>query len=68
MFEIKFIVLMKSETSVFRDITPCSPSKSTDISEKHVTSIFRAEEYAKQETSTKQAASKASHSRRQNSS
>jgi hypothetical protein len=30
--------------SIFWDITPCSPLKSTDVSEEHVTSIFRVEE------------------------
>jgi hypothetical protein len=35
--------------------------KSTNISEGHVTSIFRVEEWAKQETSMKQAASKVIH-------
>jgi hypothetical protein len=34
--------------SIFWTITMCSPLKSTDISEEHVASIFRAEEYAQQ--------------------
>jgi hypothetical protein len=29
-----------------RYITPCGPLKSTDVSDKYVTYIFRAEEYA----------------------
>jgi hypothetical protein len=45
------------KSSVFWVIAPCSPSKSTNVSEEHVASIFRVEEYAKQDTSMKQAAS-----------
>jgi hypothetical protein len=36
----------------------CSPLKSTDVSEEYVASIFRDEDYTKQETSMKQAVSK----------
>jgi hypothetical protein len=42
-------------SSIFWNITPCW--KSTDVSREYVVSIFRAKEYAKVETSTKQAAS-----------
>jgi hypothetical protein len=37
------------------DVTPCSSFKLTDASEKYVASIFKIEEQAKHETSTKQA-------------
>jgi hypothetical protein len=39
----------------------CVCWKSTDVSEKHVASIFRVEEWAKQELSVKQVASRAIH-------
>jgi hypothetical protein len=32
------------KNSVFCDITPCSPLKSTDVSEEHVGSVFNVEE------------------------
>jgi hypothetical protein len=44
--------------SIFWDIMPCRPLKSTDVSEEHV-SILRLKENAKQETNTKQFASTA---------
>jgi hypothetical protein len=47
-FEVLTAVVMKS--SVFWDITPCSPSKANQCSEEHVASIFRVEEYVEQET------------------
>jgi hypothetical protein len=41
----------RKESSVFWDITPCIPLKITEVSEEYVTSMFRVEEYTKQETS-----------------
>jgi hypothetical protein len=41
-FEVLTAVVMRS--SVFWDITPCSPLKATDVSEEHVASIFRVED------------------------
>jgi hypothetical protein len=32
------------KSSMFWDITPCSPLKSTDVSEEHIASIFRVKE------------------------
>jgi hypothetical protein len=49
----------QQNSEYFCDITPW---KSTDISEQHVASTFSAEEYAKQETSMMQTASRASKS------
>jgi hypothetical protein len=40
------VVTMKSY--VFWNRTPCSPVMSTDLSEEHISSIFRVEETAKQ--------------------
>jgi hypothetical protein len=40
--EVLTAVVMKS--TIFWDITPCSPLKATDVSEEHVASIFGAEE------------------------
>jgi hypothetical protein len=40
--EVLTAVVMKS--TIFWDITPCSPLLSTDVSEEHIASIFRAEE------------------------
>jgi hypothetical protein len=37
-------------STVFWNITLCSPLKSTDVSEEHIASIFRVEEKAEQET------------------
>jgi hypothetical protein len=37
------------------DIMPCSLFKVNDVSEEHVASIFKIEEYAKKETRVKQA-------------
>jgi hypothetical protein len=54
-FEIISAVDIK--TSVFWDITPCCPVKVNDVSEEHVTFIFRVEEEAKEETSMKHSAS-----------
>jgi hypothetical protein len=48
-FEVLTAVIIKS--TVFWDTTPCSPWKSTDVSEKYIASIFRVEEYAKLEIS-----------------
>jgi hypothetical protein len=42
---------------IFWDITRVACWKSTEVSEEHVTSIFRIEEYAKEENNMKQAAS-----------
>jgi hypothetical protein len=39
------------------NIRPCNEVNINDISEKHIASIFRVEQYAKQDTSMKQAAS-----------
>jgi hypothetical protein len=41
-FEVLTPVVMKSY--IFRDITPCSQLKVTDISEEHIASIFMVEE------------------------
>jgi hypothetical protein len=41
-FEVLTVVVMKS--TIFWDIMPCSPLKSTDVSEEHIASIFRVEE------------------------
>jgi hypothetical protein len=46
-FEILTAVVIKS--SLFWKITSCSPLKSFDDSEGHIASLFRIEEYAKQE-------------------
>jgi hypothetical protein len=54
-FEVLTTVNMKS--SIFWDIMPCSPAKSTDVSEEHTASIFRVKQEAKQVTSMKQTAS-----------
>jgi hypothetical protein len=40
-FEVLTTVVMKSD--IFWDITPCSPLKVTDVSEKHVASICSSE-------------------------
>jgi hypothetical protein len=40
--------------SVFWGVTVCSSVKTTDVSVKHIDSIFKVEEEAKQETSMKQ--------------
>jgi hypothetical protein len=40
--EVLTAVVIKSPT--LWDITPCRPFKSTDVSEKHVASIFMVEE------------------------
>jgi hypothetical protein len=40
-------------------MAPCSPANSSDISEKHIASILKVKEYAKQETVLKQAATNA---------
>jgi hypothetical protein len=40
------------KTTVFRNVTPCIPLKSVDISEDQIASIFRVE-YAEQDTSVK---------------
>jgi hypothetical protein len=45
-----FVIIIQMKSAVFWDIMPCSPQKS-NISEYHLTSIFKAEEYAKQEIS-----------------
>jgi hypothetical protein len=50
--EVLTAVVMKS--FIFSDITLHSALKSTDVLEVHVTSIFRVEEQAKQETSIKE--------------
>jgi hypothetical protein len=39
-----------------QNVKPCSPMKSTDVSEEHVASIFKVEEETKWESSTKQEA------------
>jgi hypothetical protein len=57
-FEVLTAVVMKS--SIFWDITPYIPLKSTDISEEHFVSILRIEEGSKKETSVKQIESRAS--------
>jgi hypothetical protein len=36
------------KSSIFRDIRLCSTVKVNKVSEEHITSAFRAEEYAKQ--------------------
>jgi hypothetical protein len=41
-FQVYTAVAMKN--FVFCDTTPCSPVKSTDVSEEHIASIFRIEE------------------------
>jgi hypothetical protein len=41
---------LELKSSIFLDITPCSPFEVTDVSEEHVASIFRVEQYSKQET------------------
>jgi hypothetical protein len=41
-FEVLITVVMKS--SIFWDVMPSSPLKSTDISEEHVVSVFRLKE------------------------
>jgi hypothetical protein len=41
-FEVLTDEIVKS--SVFSDITPCSPLKSTDVSEDYIALIFRVEE------------------------
>jgi hypothetical protein len=41
-FEVLTVVVIKS--TIFWDITQCSPLKSTDVSEEHIASIFRVEE------------------------
>jgi hypothetical protein len=46
------------KNSIFWNITPCSPLKVNQHLEEHVTSIFRTEELAKQETSMKLVASR----------
>jgi hypothetical protein len=51
---------MMMKIYVFWDITPCSPLKVSRRSEEYVASIFRVEELAKQETSVKRVASRAS--------
>jgi hypothetical protein len=43
------------KSTVFWDVTPCSPETS-DVSEEHIASIFRVEEQAKQETNELQLA------------
>jgi hypothetical protein len=40
--EVLTPVVMKS--TIFWDITPCSPVKATDVSEEHIASICRVEE------------------------
>jgi hypothetical protein len=50
------VVVIKS--SVFWGIKPYSPLKVNHVLEEHVTSIFRVELQAKEETSMKQAADK----------
>jgi hypothetical protein len=35
---------------VFCDITLCNPAKATDVSEEHIATIFRVDEYDKPET------------------
>jgi hypothetical protein len=42
-FEVLTSEVMKF-SSIFCDVTPCSPVKATDVSEEHVASIRRAEE------------------------
>jgi hypothetical protein len=46
-----------SSKSLFWDITPYSPIEVNRISEQHVESTFKVEEYAKQNPNMKQAAS-----------
>jgi hypothetical protein len=41
-FEVLTALVMKS--SIFWDITPCSPLKVSDHSEEHIASIFRIED------------------------
>jgi hypothetical protein len=41
------------KSSIFWNITPCSPLKVNRFSEEHIASIFRVEEQAEQETSVK---------------
>jgi hypothetical protein len=41
-FEVITAVVMKCP--IFWDITPCSPLKVTDVSEEHVSSIFKVKE------------------------
>jgi hypothetical protein len=41
-FKVLTAVVMK--TTIFWDISPCSPLKSTGVSEEHIASIFRVEE------------------------
>jgi hypothetical protein len=40
----KVLTSVVTKSSIFWDIAPCSPLKSTDVSEEHVASIFRFEE------------------------
>jgi hypothetical protein len=41
-FQVLTAVVMKS--TIFWDITQCSPLKSTDVSEEHIASIFSVKE------------------------
>jgi hypothetical protein len=43
------------KSTIFWDITPCSPLKVNDVPEEHVAFIFRVEEWAQQETSVSSA-------------
>jgi hypothetical protein len=46
LFEVLTAEAMKS--SIFRGIILCSTVKATNVSEEHITSAFRAKDYAKQ--------------------
>jgi hypothetical protein len=41
------------KSTIFWDVTPYSPLKSSDVSEEHIAFIFRVEEEAEQQTSMK---------------
>jgi hypothetical protein len=59
---------MVMKNSPFWDTIPSSPFKINQCLEEHVAYMFRMEEYAKQETSMKQAAIAVLYPRRENSS
>jgi hypothetical protein len=44
LIESEVLTAMVMKNCIFRDIIPCSPLTSTDVSGEHVTSIFRVEE------------------------
>jgi hypothetical protein len=43
--------MLSGKSSLFQDVKQCSPLIAKYVSGEHVASIFRIEEYAKQETS-----------------